>query len=68
MGNFQGELVTGGQQLADRLVSMRHDWQGLEQEVAELKTAMSDGARKFRAEAAIRAQDEAEQVWHHSFH
>ena len=48
--------------MADRLVSMRHDWRGLEEEVAQLKAAMSEGVLQIRAEAAARAQDAAEQV------
>ncbi|KAL3136878.1 hypothetical protein ABBQ32_006490 [Trebouxia sp. C0010 RCD-2024] len=62
LGSFQGQMVTVGQTLTDKLVSLRHDWGGLIEDIARLKTAMSEGADRIREEAEIGAQIAAQQV------
>lgn len=56
-------MVTVGQTLTDKLVSLRHDWGGLIEDIARLKTAMSEGADRIREEAEIGAQIAAQQVF-----
>lgn len=51
-----------GQKLADKLVSMRHDWGGLREDIAHLQTAMTEGSTRIREEADASAQDAAQQV------
>lgn len=63
LGSFQGQLVTGGQKLANKLVSLRHDWGGLRDDIAHLRTALSEGGDRIREEAETGAQNAAQQVF-----
>ena len=54
--------MTVGQGLADKLVSLRHDWGGLKEDIAHLRTAVSERGDRIREEAEVGAQDAAQQV------
>ena len=59
-------MVTGKQDFEDKLVSMRHDWRCLEEDVSHLTVALSVGAKQVLEEAgaavALQTQNMADQV------
>lgn len=60
LGNFTAQMVAGKHKFEDELVSMRHDWRYLEEDLAQLKLAVSERAQhiEHNTAAAIAAQTE----------
>ena len=60
LGYFSAQMVAGKHEFDGKLVSIRHDWRYLEEDLAQLKLAMSERARQLdhKTEAAIALQSD----------